>query len=158
MTCGPFCFNWVLIAIRLFVHGINPQAGWLWILIPNTVWKLLCRCWSHETELASTGFSVCWDLLVDILLVKLIVYFSVFCLKLAARCVVYGTFQKYSGIDVCQMLPVTGPGQHVWNCRWSTAYGSLFGLEYVKKRPSCTLRLTFSITGPRAVQQKFKNI
>lgn len=42
--CWPSCFNWILIAVSLYMGQINCQAGRLWGLTPTTVCKLLCWC------------------------------------------------------------------------------------------------------------------
>ena len=69
--CGPFCCNWVLLVIGLFIQG-NPQAGWLWGLTLTSVGELLCSCLPHRAEFFSARFGACQDLPLDVLLVKLI--------------------------------------------------------------------------------------
>ena len=54
-VCGPSCCNWALIAIGPFMHGINPQAGWLWGPTLTTACELLCRSWPHKVESSQQG-------------------------------------------------------------------------------------------------------
>ena len=99
--CGPSCCNWVFIAIGLFMHGVNPQAGRLWGLInPNhRVWAgvrvlitqsriCLSRVWCLQRnpfEYATCGAN--WTL-------------RWCCLKLATGCVHSGPLGKDSGSDM----------------------------------------------------------
>lgn len=62
---APSC-NWVLIAIDLFVHGVNPQASWL---CGSTL--TMVQCWPHKVELASADVGAWQDLPLDVLLVQL---------------------------------------------------------------------------------------
>ena len=126
--CGPFCYNWVLIAIGSFIHWIDPQAGWLWEWIPIMACELLLyRCWPREAKFASVGLGVCPDVPLDILLVKIIGFCSIF------------VWSWPWSIWVLGLLEGTLVETSVRCCLW-LALGNLFGVTRITEH----LRKTFN--------------
>ena len=94
----------------------NQPWGWLAVRInPDPGYELLCRCWLHR---ASAESGACWDLPLDMPLVKLTGSCSDVVWSWPLGMFVLGTLGSDSGAGQCQtlpVLPVTGPGQPTWS-------------------------------------------
>ena len=150
MSCGTVSLRWVLqecpscglcgspvitesitetiIAIVLFVCGIDPKAGLLWRCaltrsVRTTVQVLTTQggiCLSRVWCLLRShfGYAACeayWILLCS-------------CLELATGCVGSGPFGRDSGACQGKMLPVNGSGEPIWSYKLSTVWLPLLGL------------------------------
>ena len=156
--CGSSCYNWVLIAIGLFLCGVNPQAGWLWASVPITVYELLCMCWlqvwsSPQEGLVSSEIFlwIChlWSLLNPSLTLS----------EADHWVLVLGLLGRDSSADQCQKMPVIGCDLPVWRYKAiHSMWLPLLGLGMYGEDPAVHQDQLLPAAGPEAGQQKFQRV
>ena len=109
------------------------------IIILNSLSDKLLAFLSSSSSSGEFSYSFTWGLFLCLPILAASLY-SFLCIRWIC---------KYSGVGLCQMLLVTGPGQPFWSEQWSTICGShSAGPVCVWREPGCAPRLAFTITGP----------